>query len=1055
VRLRFPLLFLLLLIALLTTAAIAQSPGGTISGLVLDPSGRAIVGADILIMNDGTRIKYPGTTNSEGLYAVQNLPPGPYRIQISKIGFKSIIKPDIVLNVQAAVAINFTLPVGAISQTVTVEGGAPLVNTESAAVSTVVDRKFLETMPLNGRSFQDLVLLTPGVVTNSPQSAAFLGVNGEFSVNGQRTESNYYVVDGVSGNAGASAGQTFVASLAGSLPSSTALGTTQSLVSVDALQEFRVQTSTYSAEYGRTPGGQFSFATRSGTNQWHGTAFDYLRNDVFDANDWFNSFLGLEKSALRQNDFGGTIGGPMEIPRIYHGKDKTFFFFSYEGLRLLQPQPATVQYVPDATLRTSAPASLQPVLNAFPQANCGSSTPNCTSPGDGLAGFVSTWSNPSRIDAENLRLDHFFGDHLKLFFRFSDTSSQTSSRPVGSFQSPAELFTSDYTTRTYTVGATSLFAGHVSNEWRLNYASSEAIRQWQIDGFGGGTAVNLAQLQGVDTKLHPAYSVSVTLAFSGFSPSIGQYYQSGIQSQWNLVDTVGMTIGKHELKIGADYRRSAPIAKPFTPNILYNYFSEDAVLSNGAFVISLASAPAYPLYTNFSAFVQDEWRVSSRLTLSTGIRWEVNPAPSSTKGKSNLPYTVEGDSLSTLVLAPQGTRLWDTSWYNLAPRLGAVYLLRNPGGFETAIRGGAGLYFDTGQQNGSGGYSGVGFSALSLAPAGSFSLPFAQVNPTIVNPPTPPYTDSPVYAFPRHLQLPYTLQWNASIEQAMGRAQALTASYVGAHGQRLLQAKELNLTAINPNFGTVLFYSSGLASDYDALQLQFQRRIGRGLHALASYTWSHSIDFGSFNSSLPYQRGNSDFDVRHNFAAAFSYDLLGTSKNTFLRIVLSDWGIDGRLTARTGFPVTLSGGSPIVDPGTGQYFYAGLDLVPGVPLYLHGSQYPGGFRINPAAFSTPSADKQGNAPRNFVYGFGTSQLDLAIRRQFSIYERLKLQFRAEAFNLLNHPNFGAVNSTYCATGPGCTFGEATSTLAQSLGILSPLYQMGGPRSTQFSLRLIF
>ena len=1052
-RLLFLLRFLLLLV-LLAPSVVAQSPNGTISGLVLDPAGRAIAGAGILIVNDATGVKYERTTNDEGIYTVPNLPPGPYRIQVSKIGFKTLIKPEIVLAVQAALTINFTLPVGALSEIVTVEGGVPLVNAESVAVSTAVDRKYVENMPLNGRSFQDLILLTPGVVTNSPQNTGNLGVSGEFSVNGQRTESNYYTVDGVSGNVGTSSGQTFVPSLGGALPVSTALGTTQGLVSVDALQEFRVQTSTYSAEYGRTPGGEFSFVTRSGTNQWHGAAFEYLRNDAFDANDWFNDFLGARKTALRQNDFGGTLGGPVRIPRVYAGKDKTFFFFSYEGLRLLQPQAATVNYVPDANLRASVPAPLQQVLNAFPLPNCTNATPNCANPGDGLAGFIGTWSNPSQIDAKSVRLDHVVNDKLRLFFRFADTPSSTASRPAGSFASPAEIFLSRYAVRTYTVGATSLFSSRVSNELRVGYASNDSSRTWRIDGFGGGRSVDLAQLQGVDSGSNPAYSVSVTLAFPGFSPSIGQYYQSGVQRQWNFVDSATVSVGRHQLKFGADYRRSAPVARPFTPNVLYYYFNSDSVKANDAFAVSLASAAAYPLYENFSAFAQDELRASSRLTLSIGLRWEVNPAPTSSRGKSNLPYTVQGDNLSALTLAPQGTPLWDTTWYNFAPRLGVAYALRNSAGFETVIRAGSGVFFDTGQQDGSEGYSGIGFSALTLVPSGTFPLPFAQVNPPIVNPPSAPYTGSPVYAFPRHLQLPYTVEWNTTIEQALGRSQVFRASYVGAHGQRLLEADELNINSLNPNFRTVLFYRNGLTSDYDALQLQFQRRLAGGLQALASYTWGHSIDYGSFDSSLPYERGNSDADVRHSVSGALSFDLPNAFKNTYIRRALHGWGIDSRFAARTGFPVTLNGGSPILDPATAHYFYAGLDHVPDAPLYLYGAAYPGGREINPGAFAPPVSG-QGNAPRNFVHGFGAWQLDLATRRDFMLTDRFRLQFRAEAFNVFNHPNFGTINSTYCPSQPGCTFGRATQTLAQSLGVLSPLYQMGGARSLQFSLRLSF
>src|SRR6267142_868391 len=298
--------------ALLLFAALgpsrAKSPNGTISGLVLDPSRAAIADAQIIVVNEATGTQFESKTNTQGIYILPNLPPGAYRLQVSKVGFKTLIKPDVILNLEDALAINFTLPVGAAIETVTVDAGAPMVNTTDGSVSTIVDRNYLQNMPLNGRSFQDLILLTPGVVTNTPQTSAVAGFSGEFSVNGQRTESNYYAVDGVSANIGVNAGLPDAAGTTGSLPASTALGTTQGLVSVDALEEFRIESSTYAPEYGRNPGGQFSFVTRSGTAQWHGTAFEYLRNSAFDANDWFNNYFGVAQPAERQNDFGGTIG---------------------------------------------------------------------------------------------------------------------------------------------------------------------------------------------------------------------------------------------------------------------------------------------------------------------------------------------------------------------------------------------------------------------------------------------------------------------------------------------------------------------------------------------------------------------------------------------------------------------------------------------------------------------------------------------------------------------------------------------------------------------------
>jgi len=1054
---RFPYVVLLSACALMWTATLlAQSPNGVINGLVVDPSNKVIAGADILVMNDVTSVKYFGKTNDDGIYVVPNLPPGPYRLQVSKVGFKTLIKPDVVLNIQDALSINFTLPVGAVFETVTVPGGAPMINTTNASVSTVVDETYVKNMPLNGRSFQDLILLTPGTVSQTPQASGSVpfgvgtGQTGEFSVNGQRTESNYYTVDGVSANVGAATGNlmTETAGASGSLPSATTFGTTQALVSVDALQEFRVQSSTYSAEYGRNPGGQFAFETKSGTNQWHGTAYDYLRNGFVDAQDWFNDYFGTPEPALRQNDFGGTLGGPVRIPNVYNGRDKTFFFISYEGLRLVSPQPASITYVPDNFLRASAPADLQPVLNAFPVPNGADDSAN------GFAQYIASWSNPSSLDSAGVRFDQVVNSHLSLFFRFSGTGSSSATRGIGS-STPAVHSVSASTLRTYTVGASSLFSSRLSNDLRLNFSSNGTTLSQAIEAFGENTPGNFQQLLGSDVH------AVIQFLYGGYSAALSYVQSFGTQRQWNLVDTVSLGLGRHRIKLGGDYRRLAPFAFDGAPGIGvgYFYFSKSSVQTNNADQVNSAvQAPAYPLYTNLSAFAQDEWRLSQHLNLSLGLRWEVNPAPGVTQGLK--PYTVQGSGADTWALAPQGTPLWKTTWYNFAPRVGVAYIVRDTTGRETVVRGGVGVYFDTGQQLGSWGFNGPGFLAQGPVSVGSF--PILPAIPTLTNPPVAPYQSIPL-AFTPHLQLPYTVQWNTSIEQALGKSQALTLSYVGSHGARLLKEVWVS-TPDNPNSTFFEFVQNGLTSDYAALQTQFRRRLNQGLTALGSYTWSHCLDYGSGNYFFGSQRGNCDFDVRHNVSTALSYDLPNVGHNTFLKSVLHNWGIDDRFTARTAFPITLQGNF-LAGPD-GQFYYGGLNVVPGQPVYLYGAncafvlqglndlnpgqKCPGGRALNPEAF-TPVNSGLGTAPRNFARGFGAWQMDFGVRRDFPIYERVKLQFRAEAFNIFNHPNFGTINQYLDQK----QFGQATGTLANSLGVLSPLYQMGGPRSMQFALKLVF
>jgi hypothetical protein len=1036
---KLTVLYFITLVLFINTAP-GQSANATVSGIVLDPSGGVIAGADVLIVNDATAVQYPGKTNNEGYYVVANIPPGTYRIQVSNSGFKTIIKPDIVVHVEDALAINFTLPIGAASEIVTVEGGVPLINTESAAVGTVVDSKYVANIPLNGRSFQDLISLTPGVVTQSPQTAASqgVGVTGDFSVNGQRTESNYYTVDGVTGNisSGFPVGGPLPAT-SGSLGASTALGTTQSLISVDALQEFRINSSSYSAEYGRSPGGQFSLVTRSGTNQLHGTAFDYLRNDAFDANDWFNDSFGKKKTPLRQNDFGGTLGGPVWIPGVYNGKDKTFFFVSYEGLRLKQPQAASIQYVPDTFMRQQAPAALQPILNAFPMQN---GTDFGTASAPSLAQFIQPYSLPSRIDSTNLRFDQTFGPRLSLFFRFADTPSYVASRTLSS------VTNNHMNAQTYTLGAGSQFSNR-TNEFRILYARANSTSRSTLDSFGGATPIDLAAAMGAGSP-NPILAFDILIPGLGLS-SLPAQIESNVGRQWNVVDTFGLSWGRHQLKFGIDYRKIKSPLIPANPFVEPVFVGGNSVLDNNANVLVLQKTlPATPIFDEISIFAQDEWRVTPRLNLSFGLRWELDPPP--TEAHGNDAFTLLGSlsNPSSLAVAPRGTPLWKTSWYNFAPRLGLAWVARAKPGWETVVRTGGGGFFDSDNTLAATGFDNFGFSALSI----KFGVPI-PVTPTLLNfsPSTsPPYTSAAIIAFPSHLQLPYALEWNASIQQALGTLQALTISYVGSSGRRLIELQRLALGSLNPDFGSVEVVQGGITSNYQALQVQFQRSVSRGMRALASYTWSHSIDFGSNDAAYPSTRGNSDFDLRHNFQGGVTWDLPAFNGNKSAQALLNHWGLDGRLIARTGFPVTLNGNF-LTDPATGSQFYGNVNLVQGQPIYLYGSMYPGGRAINPAAFSLPVGSDLGNAPRNFVRGFGAVQLNLAVRREFPLGDRLALQFRAEAFNVLNHPNFGLIDATL----GDATFGQATKMLNQSLPTVSSLYQQGGPRSMQLALKLVF
>jgi Carboxypeptidase regulatory-like domain/TonB-dependent Receptor Plug Domain len=1034
---------MLLLILCATRSASAQSTDATISGVVVDPAGKVIPDAAIEIVNDATGVHYSSTTNGAGIYTVTILPPAQYRVQVSKTGFKTLIKPGIVLNVQSAVAINFTLPLGATSESVTVESGTSAMNTTDGSVSTVIDRTFVENMPLNGRSFQDLLTLSPGVSQVPVNAYGGVGYSGEIVVNGQRTEANYFTVDGVSANTGVSAGSSGQgAGAAGGVAGESALGTTQSLASIDDLQEFRATTSTYSAEYGRTPGAQFSFTTRSGGNEFHGSAYDYLRNDAMDASNWFNDYLDQPKGKERQNDFGGTLGGPVLLPHLYDGRKATFFFVSYEGLRLDSPQASQQVGVPDVALRQDAPVALQPALNAFPLPNGGEDGLN-----DGIAYYIQTTSYPAQLDSTSIRVDRHLTDSWNIFGRYAYTPSSNAS-----YTEAVENLTTAGV-QSLTLGSTNTVTLRQNNDLRFNFTRNTTELESTSTNLGGATPFDVNALPGFG-------SGNAALAFFldyGSSPGIFLRRTPSAQSQYNITDAYSWTIGHHNLRAGIDWRRLETQLTLNSPKEGIYFLAENEVLTNTALIGAVVNSPVpqvAPVYLNFSSFLQDEWKATPRLSLSLGLRWDINPAPGNASG--GTPYTLtQTNNLATTILAPAGTPLWKTDWRGFAPRFGLAYGFNQSPGRETVLRAGYGIFFDMGNVLGSSGYDGIGFSATDIVYGVSFPLTLSQIT---LPPPSavPPYSDT-VYAFDPDLKLPYSSQYNASLEQRFTSAQSMTVGYVASTGRRLLTDFLYSPSQIgNTNFtdaGAVYLTGNGASSSYNSLQVKYQTTLSHGIQSLLSYTWSHSIDNASANALLGYLlRGSSDFDIRHQLQAAVTWNAPSLRANSTVGSILNHWSADLRVQARSSLPVDITGPQVIV-PETGELYSYQPDLVPNQPIYLRGNAYPGRRIINDDAFTTAPSGVQGNLPRNFARGFDAIESDIALRRTIAIREGLNVQFRAEAFNLFNHPEFGAIYSNL-EYGPG-QFGYAYNTVNGQLGGLNPLYQSGGPRSLQVMLRLSF
>ena len=1008
-----------------------------------DPSKAVIADAKVAAISSNTNVTYQITTNGAGEYYLANLPSGPYRMEIEKPGFNKLVQPDVVVHVQDALDIDFELTIGSTSETVTVQAAMPVVNTESATVSTLIDNRFVENMPLNGRNFGALIDLTPGVAlvpTNFLEE-------GQFSVNGQRPDANYFMVDGVSANLGSPV-SSFGQGGTGQLPATNAFGGLNDLVPLNALQEFRIQTSTFAPEFGRTPGAQISVITKSGTNTLHGTAFEYLRNDALDANNWFANSMGLRKPALRQNDFGAVLGGPIV-------KNKLFFFASYEGARVRQPQVANT-YVPSLATRQNAPAAVQPLLDAFP-------LQNGADLGNGTAGFSAGYSDPSALDSYSGRVDYRLLRGVTLFGRYSDAPSSIVQRGGGRFMTAySNLNHTKDRAQTMTVGADGTITPRVIDGFRFNYSLSRGQSFLTLDNFAGAVAPS-------DSILYPSpqSSNNAFLGFFGDFNPFGLKFDVGkiaddLQHQINLTDNVSWIVGAHQMKFGLDYRRLRPAEGSLTYQLEYEFESLANVLANSVplGVVASRTADVQMVISNWSLFAQDTWTVARNLTVTYGLRWEYNTAPSSPNGTP--PFTVnQVSNLATATLAPPGTPLWHPQKDDFAPRLGLAWQA-----FPNIVfRAGAGIFYD------------LGYSDITNA---MISFPYVQqklilgtafpLSPSASVP--PPFTTSPPAAVmsvinPNHA-LPRTYEWNAALERSIGKADVVTLTYLGAAGRKLMR-KDVFIGPSSNFTGEFDLLGNAGTSSYNALQAQYRHRLSHGLQTLVSYTWAHSIDDVSSDvnfqnvplaaSPASAERGPSDYDIRHTFSGAVSYDIPGPG-NGLLKQVFGSWSADSIIYARSAAPVNVVTGQNPFGATAGAVSGANSVQRPnvnsGVPFYVAAPGAPCGRIINAAGFAIPALG-QGDLGRNALRGCDAVQLDTTLRRQFRVTERLALQARADFFNIFNHPNFGSPINLLSSP----QFGKPAQMLASSLGSggqsggLSPLYQIGGPRSIQLALKLQF
>jgi len=892
-----------------------------------------------------------------------------------------------------------------ISELVTVSScGSSMLLSSHGAVSNSVKVRSIQDLPIQGRTVSGLLTLMP---SNGPVAT---------------TSRNFsFVVDGVSANSGIAPGQESPGtSASGNPPALTAAGGANGMVTLDAAQEVVIRTAPTAPEHdGATT--QLEVTTRSGTNSLHGSAFHFFGNDALDANDWFANARGLEQPPKRLNIFGGTLDGPIQRNRL-------FFFASYEGMRLSQPLTGITD-VPSISARQAAPDALRPFLAAFP-------VPNGPARADGFSEFAESFANPARHDAGSLRLQHLLSTSINLLGRYTFADSDASQRGANGFS-----LNTTHRIRTHAQTVTGTWIQTVSPrivfDVRANYSRLRADGSYLLDEFGE------AATPGSSTS---AFAFDLNSRNAAFM--IGDEARN-VQRQFNLVGSTFMVYNNHNLKFGADYRRLSPIIglRPFEQNVLFDGVGQ-ALTGTAARVNSLTlNETQTPLFNTLSLYAQDQWRQSHRFTLTYGLRWALAPAPS-IDGALAVDQVVDP---TTLTLKAPGTPLWRTTFADFAPRAGFAYQLTNPDGPLFVLRASAGVFHDVGQNR----------SADVFANSIPFVSGFSVVN-------SPSTEALPLMAFDPQLKLPYTINWNVTLERALNRPSVISVAYVGSSGQRLLHTA--TWFDQNAAFPFLRLTTNHGASDRRALQFTFDRSHVNGLEGRVSYTWSHSTDdvmrdserniiMTSLNPEL--DRGPSDFDIHHQLTGFLTYSLPAPFSEGLGYTLLRNWTIDSIFNARSAKPLNVLYWFP-TSIGVA-YFRPDLrpDIASGAPVYVLDPSVAGGRRLNEAAFVIPAALQQGTSSRNSLRGFPLYQIDLGLRRRFHFTDDFSLQIQADAFNLLNQANFEDPQANDLVIGsqlrPNLAFGESTSLSGRSLagGGFASFYGPGGARTLRFSVKLIF
>ncbi len=984
--------FLLALLAM-GSPCLAQLDTGSILGTVLDPSGAVVPNATVVVQNLGTRASVSLTTDETGNFIASGLPVGGYQVTVSASGFKTRVFENVRLQVSDRVRLEAALETGQITEKVVVNTDAPIVDTASSTLGTVVTSQQVKDLPVNGRNIMDLLQLVPGAMLRGGANTQSVGGASLFRGSGGVR----FLMDG------ADASRVDFEDLNNTYGSSRGR---LSRTSIDAVQEFRVYTNSFSAEYGQALGGVVNLITKSGTNEFHGGVFEYFRNEKLDSRNYFN-VPPASKPPYRLNQFGGNLGGPIV-------RDKLFFFGNYEGVRQRSGKTQNV-LVPTQAFRETVVPEVKPAVDMLPLPNGPISTSDPR-----LGSYVRNVSDPLTENTGAIKGDYIITPNDRLSGRYNINKNLTQTYfGVGRGQVQTAPGFMQLAKLTYThVWSPRLMneTGFAFNRMHIDprSADSEEIRNFPITALGSGSA-------GVGPALF-----DLRVANNSFS----------------FLETMSYVTGRHQLRFGAQIIRNQNNKElAFQRTVTYQLLEDFA--RNSAFSIGTLGQPRAGMRgTYWHYFIQDDIQVTRNFTLNIGLRYQYDTSPTESHGR------VANFNFATGALDPIGTTLIWAPKYNLAPRFGFAWTpfpSKN-----TVIRAGYGIF-----------YSNLNSAFAQNVPNNISQQSFSLTRQQDPNLKGFPFPDIPSFsgvsnftALPREFNTAYTQQWNFNIQQGIGTSSMVQVAYIGNRGLHL-DGPSRNMNRLLPGtsvrpypaYGNINLLTDYLNSYYNALQTSFKHRLRAGLTFNLNYTWAHSLDnaptlFGSFsddaNAQLDY--GNSDGDVRHSLQFDYLWEI--PALRGVPKIIGSGWQVNGITVIRTGFPIT--GMSCACDPLRVGAATSRPDLLSGADARPPEVLLPT-RQLNLAAFAAPPIGRVGNLGRNVLHGPHAINFDFSVLKRFPITERHYIEFRAEMFNIFNTPQFANPQGNITAAG---NFGQSLSTINTSSNFATN-------RQIQFALRYIF